>query len=206
MSRSRYYESMKELARKTRAQHGIVTPRVLRSHLRGIYRHHGVRFDLWPLPGTEKVKLRKLRGVFISDDAGASIMVARHIPSEQRVFTMAHELKHYLVDAEKGVLRCDSTNESAEIEIGAEVFAAEFVFPDADVLEWLGNLGVCQGKCKAEDIVHLKRQSQTTLSYAGLVKKIDWLNFAPKNSFDGIKWKKLEVSIFGEPFYKRFRR
>lgn len=119
---------------------------------------------------------------------------------------MAHELKHYLVDRNEGVLRCDSTNVADEVEIGAEVFAAELIFPDDAVCAWLGNLGVRKGACKAEDLVHLKQRSKTSLSYAGLVKKVDWLGFASKGDFIGIKWKILETSLYGEPAYKRFRR
>ena len=47
MNRHDYYEQMKELARQTRAQHGLDSPRVLRSQLRAIYKHHGIAIDLW---------------------------------------------------------------------------------------------------------------------------------------------------------------
>ncbi len=199
MGRSEYYEEMKDLARLVRAEFGISIPRVMKSDLRKIFRHHGIEYELWPH------KFKKLRGAFINDDYGPSIMVAKDMPPEPTVFTMAHELKHFLKDKDIATSYCDPSNQKAEIEIGAEVFAAELLFPDADFKTHMASAGVTLGNCTAEHLVRLKNSTKTTLSYTGLAKKAVFLGFAPKGAFDEVKWKRLEESIFGVPFYKRFK-
>lgn len=200
MTRSEYYEALKNLARKKRAQYGFVTPRVLRSDLRRIYRDEGIGIDLWPY------KLRHLRGAYVNDDLGPNVMLAKGLPADPMVFTMGHELKHHFVDRELPLSYCDPSNESDAIEIGAEVFAAELIYPEGDFAKDLETLGVVRGKCVPEDIVRLKHDTRTTLSYAGLAKRTEFLGFAPRHSLDRIHWKILEELIYGEPVYKRIRR
>jgi hypothetical protein len=55
-------------------------------------------------------------------------------------------------------------------------------------------------------LVRLKRETQTTLSYTGLAKRAEFLNFAPAGSLARVAWKKLEEQLYGEPFYKQLRR
>ena len=92
------------------------------------------------------------------------------------------------------------------VEIGAEVFAAEQIFPETDSLDLLSELGVSAGDCMPEHLVRLKHDTRTTLSNAGLAKRAECLQLAAKNSLQGVKWKLLEEQIFGEPLYKRLRR
>lgn len=201
MSRWSYYEKLKALAREQRAKHGLSTPRVLRSDLRRIYRAQGiVRVDLW------RHKFKHLRGAYFCDDLGPTVMLAASLPEEPRIFTMAHELKHHLVDQGVALSYCASTNENEEIEIGAEVFAAELIFPDAAFKAAMAQRAIGAGACTAEGLVHTKRETTTTLSYAGLVKKAEWLGFAKGGSLQGVKWKKLEEALYGEPVYKRILR
>jgi Zn-dependent peptidase ImmA (M78 family) len=200
MTRGAYYNEMKELARATRAQYGLTTPRVQKSQLRAIYRDQGIRIDLWPH------KLRSIRGAYFNDVFGPSVMLAKGLPEDPMVFTMSHELKHHLVDRDLKVACCSERNANEHIEIGAEVFAAEFIFPEQDFLEALAAAGVTAGTCSAEAIVRLKRGTRTTLSYAGLAKRAVFLGLARIGSLDGIPWKKLEEKIFGEPLYKKLLR
>jgi len=199
MGRSEYYEELKDLARRVRAEFGISAPRVMKSDLRRIFRHYGIEYELWPH------KFKNLRGAFINDNHGPSIMVRSDMPPEPTVFTMAHELKHFLKDKDIATSYCDPSNQKAEIEIGAEVFAGEFLFPDEDFRTHMAKAGVALGKCTAEHLVRLKNFTKTTLSYTGLAKKAVFLGFAQRGAFDGVQWKRLEESIFGVPFYKRFR-
>jgi hypothetical protein len=97
-------------------------------------------------------------------------------------------------------------NVNEHIEIGAEVFAAEFIFPEQDFLDALAAVGVTFGACSPEAIVRLKRSTRTTLSYAGLAKRAVFFGLARVGSLDGIQWKRLEETIFGEPLYKKLLR
>jgi Zn-dependent peptidase ImmA (M78 family) len=131
MTRAAYYHDMKAIARATRTQYGLTSPRVQKSHLRAIYRDKGIRIDLWPH------KLRSIRGAYFNDEFGVTVMLAKGLPEDPMVFTMAHELKHHLVDRDLPVACCSDRNDNELIEIGAEVFAAELIFPEQDFLDAL---------------------------------------------------------------------
>jgi len=196
-----YYEEMKALARDVRAtpSYRLAGPRVSRSDLRRVYKDQGIKIDLWPY------KLRGLRGAYFNDENGVSVMVSKTLPEDPRVFTMAHELKHHLADADRGEILCTSSNQNEMIEIGAEVFAAELLFPDALFAEALAEMGVLPGSCIPETLVHLKTRTRTTLSYAGLAKKAEFLGLACQGTFNGVKWRMLERKLYGEPIYAKSR-
>lgn len=197
MGSSAYYETLKVLARQVREKYDLLTPRVLRSDMRRIYRGEGIHLDLWPY------KTRQLRGAYFNDDMGASVMLAKQLPDEPAIFTMGHELKHHLVDNEQVMYYCADSNVSATVEIGAEVFAAELIFPEADFAASLAAMGVAAQNFLPDHLVHLKRATRTTLSYAGLTKRAEFLGFATRGSLADVKWKKLEEALYGEPLYKR---
>jgi len=200
MKRSDYYEQMKILARETRARHSITSYRVMKNDMRRVYKAHGIKLDYW------EHKLKNLRGAYFSDECGSSIMIAKWLPTDPMIFTMAHELKHHLVDQKLGLSYCDPSNERESIEIGAEVFAAEFIFPEPDFSRLLVDMGIGEGDCTPEALVRLKHDTKTTLSYAGLSKRAVFLGFAEEGSMKKIPWIKIEEKIYGEPVYKRIQR
>lgn len=202
MSRYGYYEEMKALARDVRAEHGITTPRVLRQDLRRIYSKLGIKIDKWPH------RCKKLRGAYFNDEAGPTVMVCAGLRPEPMVFTLAHELKHHLCDGKDSSFMGVSTKDDGKevLDIGGEVFAAEFIFPENDFAEWMNRVGAKPGQATEEQLIRLKRESATTLSYAAIRKKAEWLRFIPKGAFLKTKWKKLEEKLFGEPLYKRIQR
>jgi predicted transcriptional regulator len=198
--RSDYYEKLKELARQMRAQYGLATPRVTRSDLRRIYRSLKVRVDKWPLA-------KAIRGAYFNDDCGPTVVINHTLPEDPAVFTMAHELKHHLVDSEAKLSSCSSSNEKEPIEIGAEVFAAELIFPEDDFAAAMCALGVVANACTPEHIVSLKETTRTTLSYLALTKRAIWLGFATGDAFAGVSsWKEIRDRLFGVPFWRRRRR
>lgn len=197
MSRAEHYRQMRLLAGQVREQYGLHTPRVLKSDLRRIYKDQGIKIDLWPY------KMKKLRGAYFYDEDGASVMLAKGLPNDPMIFTMGHELKHHLADRDNIVSLCDPSSQSTEIEIGAEIFAAELIFPEQMFRDLLAAMGVTRGSCTAQHLVKLKRETQTTLSYAGLAKRAEFLELAPQKSLAKVAWKKLEESIYGVPFYKQ---
>ena len=200
MSRSIYYEKMKALAREERQKFGWSSPRVLKSHLRRAYKAYDIRIDLWPYP------LKVIRGAYFNDKYGVSVLLNRNLPNDPLIFTMAHELKHHLVDFDLSYMYCSEYNVDEPIEIGAEVFAAELIFPEKDFASHLSEMGIRHGQCAAESLVRLKHDTQTTLSYTGLAKRAVFLGFAMSGAFDKVQWKKLEEHIYGEPIYKQILR
>lgn len=207
MARNEYYEEMKELARQVRSEYGLKTPKVGKSDIRRIYKAHNIKCDLWPrknAPPTAKFK--KLRGAFFYDECGATIMVSRSLPEAPALFTMCHELKHYLVDRNLKSLLCGDYNQDEEIEVGAEIFAAEMLFPDADLISYLFQMGIKEGECTPEDLVRLKHSTKATISYAAMVKKVYFLGFAPQGSLEKVQWMKLEEQMYGVSIYKQIQR
>lgn len=200
MNRTEYYQQMKELARGTRVKYGLTSPRVMKSDIRRIYKDLGIHIDLW------NHKFKKLRGAYFNDDLGPTVVIVQGLPPDPTIFTMAHELKHHLVDRHLPIACCEVDPRNEMIEIGAEIFAAEFIFPEDDFARLLSEMGVTQGNCNPANLVRLKRQTQTTLSYAGLAKRAEFLDFAPSGSFAKVKWHKVEEEIYGEPTYKRVLR
>jgi Zn-dependent peptidase ImmA (M78 family) len=182
-----YYYDLKVLARKVRRENGLTTPRVLQTDLRRIYSKYGIEIDYWPY------RFKHLRGAFICDELGPTVMVAASLPQDPMVFTMAHELKHFLTDRHLLVSYCDQSNVNKKIEIGAEVFASELLFPDQCFVEHMQRLRIKRGQCDAETIVSVKHQTRTTLSYSGLAIKAERLGYASPGSLTRVKgWKKLE--------------
>lgn len=190
---------MKSLASGVRSQFGLATARVMRSDLRRIYKFHSIQIDMWPH------KLRKIRGAYFNDELGPTVMVAKKLPDDPMVFTLAHELKHHLVDRHLPIACCSERNQNEHIEIGAEIFAAELIFPEELFISSLSSMGVGTGACTPEHIVRLKRETRTTLSYAGLAKRATFLRFSNGDALARVQWKKLEEQIFGVPFYKQRR-
>jgi Zn-dependent peptidase ImmA (M78 family) len=187
-----YYEDLKQLARQVRAKFGLQSPRVVESDLRRIYEKNGIVIDDWPY------RLRNLRGAFISDHLGTTVMLASGLPQDPKVFTMAHELKHFYRDRHLGISYCDQSNLGKTLEIGAEIFAAELLFPDKDFMAHMRALRVGTNQCLPRTLVRLKQKTRTTLSYAGLAIKAERLGYAPPRSLTTIKtWRKFE-EIYGE--------
>jgi len=206
MTRSDYYESLKHRAREVRQMHGLSTPRVTRSDMRRIYKKEGIaHVDLWPPAGAPPSRFRVLRGAYFNDEFGATVLLPRQLPIEPTIFSMAHELKHHLTDQESIGL-CLSTQQSDMREIGAEIFAAEFIFPEDDFRREMTDRGFDDGACTAEQLVRLKAETATTLSYAALVKRAEWCKFSPKGALARTKWRQVEQEVFGRPIHRPRRR
>jgi hypothetical protein len=182
-----YYEDLKQLARQVRVENGLNSPRVLPSDLSRIYFRNGIEIDWWPY------RFRNLRGAFICDKLGTTVMLARGLPQDPLVFTMAHELKHFFRDRNLGISYCDQSNASKTLEIGAEIFASELLFPDRDFILYMERMGIRENECLPRTLVRLKLQTRTTLSYAGLAIKAERLRFAPIGSLTKVRtWRKFE--------------
>jgi Zn-dependent peptidase ImmA (M78 family) len=187
MNFTAYYNDLKQLARQVRAENGLKSPRVLPSDLRRIYFKNGIEIDVWPY------RLRNLRGAFLCDDLGTTVMLAKGLPQDPLAFTMAHELKHFYRDRDLGISYCDQSNIHKALEIGAEIFASEFLFPERDFIDHMERMRIGTDQCLPRTLIDLKHTTRTTLSYAGLAIKAERLRFAPPNSLTRVKtWRKLE--------------
>ncbi|HEV8111576.1 MAG TPA: ImmA/IrrE family metallo-endopeptidase [Planctomycetota bacterium] len=195
---------MKVLAHATRTKHNVVTGAFGLREMRRVYKLEGIQLDLWPH------KMRTIRAAYFLEDGQPSVLLKKSMkPVEPRLFALAHELKHHLVDqdlARSQRLECAADFSSGSpIEIGAEIFAAEFIFPEDEFVDWLDReLG--KGACGADEIVRLKRQSPAKVSYAFIVKRLEWLGRIQRGAFKGFKFQNHEHRLYGVPFYLRLRR
>jgi Zn-dependent peptidase ImmA (M78 family) len=182
-----YYYEMRELALEVRARNGIEGSDPSMRDMWRIYCEEGI----------EKLDFRHgfkdLRGAYFNDDCGVTVMLAGGLPDEPTIFTMAHELKHHLVDSEIGAVVCRTNEDTRRIEIGAEVFASELIYPEKDFVYDLFRLlrGMPQ-TVSPEALVELKRKTNTTLSYAGLAKRTVLLRLADAKAFSDVRWAALQ--------------
>jgi Zn-dependent peptidase ImmA (M78 family) len=195
-----YYQRMKLLAGEKRTQYGIETAKLNLNVVRQIYRDEGIRIDQWPFKGG------KIKALYYIDDAGPSVAVRNTLPRIPKVFALVHELKHHYVDQEAirdGKYQCGKYNENEVIEIGAEVFASQFIYPDDEMRADLDKFGLPANGCKPEHIVRFKNACPALVSYQFLVKRFERFERIERGLCKGIKFTKLEEEIFGLPIYKR---
>ena len=148
-----------------------------------IYRVEGIeRLDFWR-------GFKDVRGAYFNDDCGVTVMLAGGLPDEPTIFTMAHELKHHLVDSQTGPVACLAAEQTKRIEVGAEVFASELIYPEKDfVYDLFQLLRRMPRNASPQLLVELKRTTRTTLSYAALAKRAVLLRLADENDFRGVPW------------------
>jgi Zn-dependent peptidase ImmA (M78 family) len=101
-----------------------------------------------------------------------------------------------------GTYICGDYNANRVVEIGAEIFAAEFIYPEAEfVVDAHDQIG---DSWTPELLVRFKRQCKAKVSYRFLCKRLEWLRAIKRGEFDGIKFQQLEYSLFGIPSYRRW--
>jgi Zn-dependent peptidase ImmA (M78 family) len=196
MDRDAYFESLKVLARVKRAHHAVRTKSFGLREVRNIYRAEGIKIDSWPLPS-------KIKAIYMCRDSDFSVAVQRRLPDEPKLFALVHELKHHYLDQEiikNGMVLCGDYNQNELIEKGAEVFAAEFIFPEAEFADLVRTMNV--SRWQPETIVHLKRRTRAKVSYMFVRKRLERLGLIVRGEYDHVKFQKLEEQMFGTPFWK----
>jgi len=199
MSCRAYYEDLKRLALEKRAEHRVQTGCFGLSEVRVIYKEEGIRIDHWPLP-------RKVKALYMCDDGDCSVALQRALPYEPKLFALIHELKHHYRDKAAlgtGVIHCGDYDANELIEKGAEVFAAEFIYPEAEFAADLQKSGITVRE--ASDVVEVKRNCKAKVSYRYICKRLERLGLVNPGQFDGVQFQKLEDKLYGVPFYRRRR-
>lgn len=166
MNRSVYYNDLKSLARKKRDEYEIDTGRFGLMQARQIYKAEGITIDLRPLTS-------KLKALYMCSEGDCSVAIKKSLPDEPKLFALMHEYKHHLTDREalgNGVIHCGDYNAYQEIEIGAEIFAAEFIYPEEEFASDIGALELSYWQ--AEDVVRFKRECKAKVSYTFICKRL----------------------------------
>lgn len=205
MTRSQEFQSLKSLAREKRAEHGVTTASVSLSVMRDVYRAEGIQLDLC------HHKLRKVRAAYLIIEGDPYVLVNATLPKEPRLFAECHELKHHCVDrveAEQTGLACQDLawDRAPEREVGAEIFAAEFIYPETEFIDDIQSLGLSKETCSVETIIAAKRAAVPPISYQFMLKRLEWFGIAARGRFKDVQWKKREEEIYGPPTHVRIQQ
>ena len=198
LTASQYYELARQTAREKRSELGIATKDISIPVLKKICKKENIKVDL-----VEKIG-SNIRAAYFFDNDGCSILLKKDLPREPKLFALAHELKHHFLDREliaSGKMQCGDYNKNKEIEIAAEIFAAEFIFPEDEMRSFIESMGIKRGSCTAEDIVRVKRNSPVSVSYVFIYKRLCWFGIIDKGQYSDVQFLKLEERMY-PPFYK----
>jgi Zn-dependent peptidase ImmA (M78 family) len=190
---------MKQVAAEKRELYSITTGSLGLQKIRAVYKAEGILIDLWDASA-------RIRAMYMCDDGDPSVLVNRKLPKIPKLFAMAHELKHHYCDQgalKNGEIRCGDYNANEVIEKAAEVFAAEFIFPESEFLACAESLGLERGKVTADDVVEIKRACGAQVSYKFLQKRLEWFQFIESGEFAKVKFQNLEETIYGLPIYRQ---
>lgn len=199
MSRSEFYQEMRQLAQEKRAQYDIHSESLNLTKVRGIYKEEGIRIDSWDPKG------KKIKAAYFCDENGISVLINKKLPPVPKLFAMVHELKHHFTDQDEikgGHIKCGDYNVNELGEKGAEVFAAEFIYPESEMRQLCYELGIATGTCTPEKIVEFKRSCPPNVSYQFLTKRFYWFGFI-SDEYKSVQFQKLEEKIYGVPLYKQ---
>lgn len=199
MNDSEYYLAMTRLAQEKRKTYGISTKDINIPTLKRIYKQEGIQIDRRNnLPS-------KIRAAYYCEE-DCSVLLNTKLPREQRIFSLAHELKHHLVDRDliqNGQVQLGAYEKNKVLEIGAEVFAAEFIFPQNEMLALIKSLGIDKNNCVEKSVIDIRRATSAPISYTFVRKRLERFGFIAVGEFKNIQWKKLEEQIYGLPIYKQ---
>jgi Zn-dependent peptidase ImmA (M78 family) len=197
MSRHAYYEELKLLARQKRTEHSVDTATLGLREVRRIYKAEGIRIDYYPLP-------YKIKALYMCEHADCSVALQRRLPDEPKLFALIHELKHHYRDREAlgaGVIHCGDYDANELIEKGAEVFAAEFIYPEVEFAEDIARLKLSFRD--PADVVNVKQVCKAKVSYKFICKRLERLGHIATGQFNGVRFQKLEDQMCGAPTWRR---
>ena len=103
----------------------------------------------------------------------------------------------------KGLYTCGAYNENEMVEIGAEVFSAEFIYPEVEMRDLANRLRITNRTCTSKQVVEFKRSCPAIISYKFIVKRFEWFGFCEEGHFRHEQFQKLEESLHGPPIYKQ---
>lgn len=197
----KHYESVKELAREKRRHYQVNSININLTLIRKIYKQEGIKITF-----ANKGTLRKLKAAYFNDKDGIDVLLNPQLPKEARIFALIHELKHHYLDSQGNDAIClKAYNEEPIPEKAAEVFAAEFIWPQDEFQQAAAEFGLKTDKCTEEDIVRFRRYTNLPVSYKFILKRLEWFRIIQKGQYDKVKFTNLEYKLFGIPFYKRKR-
>jgi len=198
--RWQYYEELRALARAKRIEYGVVTAKLNLTVVRNIYKKEGITIDL------QKLKGYKIKAAYYCDNQDYSVLVSKDLPREPKLFALVHELKHHYRDQAEilnGEMLCGDYNANELIEKGAEVFAAEFIYPESEMKALINQMDITAANVTPQRIVEFKRNASASVSYTFIRKRFARFEICSMEQYKNIRFTKLEEEIYGPPIYKQ---
>jgi Zn-dependent peptidase ImmA (M78 family) len=197
---STYYREMQALALAKRAVHKVETALLDLRFMQKIYKAEKIKIDYWDF------KSRKIRAAYFCEENDYSVVLNKKLPRVPKLFSLAHELKHHYIDQQliqNRQIKCGDYNVAKTIEIGAEVFAAEFIYSENEMRALAESMGINALMCSPEKIVEFKRSCPAHISFTFILKRFERFGFILAGKYNKIKFQKLEEQIYGIPIYKQ---
>lgn len=191
------FEEFKELAREKRTLYHVNTASFGLKEIRQIYKAEEIDIHYYPIAP-------KIKAIYMCGDGYCSVAVQKSLPDEPKIFALVHELKHHYCDQEilkSGRIHCGDFNMKDPIEISAEIFAAEFIYPLKEFSKDLGSFK--SGTWTKEKIVAVKRACKAKVSYRYILRRLSELELLDFKEFEKVQFQKLEHELFGLPYHLR---
>ena len=194
-----YYRQLKLLAVEKRNEFKVGSKKMGLRLVREIYKKEGITIDY------QNVKSSRIRASYFCEDGDLSVLVKKSLPPVQRLFDLVHELKHHFVDRGiiiAGKFECGDYNKNKMVEVGAGIFAAEFIFPEQEMRKSLTNFGLSKTSVTPKKVVEYKISCGMPISYEFIKKRLSFFNMIRVGEYDNVKFGVLENQIH-TPIYKQ---
>lgn len=194
------FDALKKLAREKRLLYNVNTSAFGLREVRAIYKAEQIIIDYYPLPN-------KIKAIYMCEDGHYSVAVQKKLPEEPKIFALLHELKHHYCDQDllrKGHIHCGDFNMRDPIEIGAEIFAAEFIYPMEEFAKDISKFNLA--RWKTIDVVRFKRSCKAKVSYRYICRRLNELGLMDFSDFDKVQFQKMEYELYGLPYHLRKKK
>lgn len=144
-----------------------------------------------------------LLGMYQRQEAAAGVVISVKVHPALQRYTAAHELGHHLmgheagIDPERNIMRWSSLNTQ---ELGAQMFAAEFLMPLAAVNAVASSLGIGPGSLGEVAVYQLSLRLRT--SYSAMITRLQtmsWIDRSEVSRLRSIAPKQVKTRLLGRP-------
>lgn len=144
-----------------------------------------------------------LFGMYQRQDTAAGVVISVKVHPALQRYTAAHELGHHVmghqagIDPERNITRWTSLNTQ---ELGAQMFAAEFLMPLAAVNAAASSLGIGPGNLGEVAVYQLSLRLRT--SYSAMITRLQtlsWIDRTEVARLRSIPPKQVKARLLGRP-------
>lgn len=190
--------SILDFAKTIRRLAGFQTLRIgARDLKRFMIENAPIQIDRWPTGNSVKT-------LWYRSQDSWNLAIDSRLPREPYIWSLAHSLKHVVLDEMVSGSAC---NPKEKLCRDANRFAQEFLFPDDIFRSLVREFTGGQRQVSASDMVHIKVQSGTPLSYRTLIYKAERCRLGNSDELLDVDFARVERQIYGFfDFKKAYRK